>query len=182
MEAVWKKKILISGSMRLPLDWKVYSNVQVYRACTTLWLHWMVQLSPHMSNWCCVGYCYSWGTWCVSWVLWIHWSHHPLASCVSCVSPWIQLYSQCKTQLSYYHFFLLDICTPCCCVYTAPEFFFRLDIGYFQFESIQSFWSAIGWLHFALNLTELFLVYMWVDSDWINISSWKNQTKHLVTS
>ena len=55
----------------------------------------------------------------------------------------------------------------------SPEFFFRLDIldKCFQSESIQSFWSAIGWLHFALNFTELLLVYKWLDSDLINISS-----------
>ena len=31
-------------------------------------------------------------------------------------------------------------------------------------------------LCFALNFTELLLVFKWVDSDWINISSLKNQT------
>ena len=54
-----------------------------------------------------------------------------------------------------------------------PEFLFWSDIldKCFQSESIQSYWSVIGWLHFALNFTELLLVYKWVDSDWINISS-----------
>ena len=62
------------------------------------------------------------------------------------------------------------------------EFFFRSDIldECFQTKSIQSYWSAIGWLHFALNFTELLLVYKWVDLAWINISSKKNQTNWLV--
>ena len=50
----------------------------------------------------------------------------------------------------------------------APEFFFQSDI---LDKCFQSYWSAIGWLHFALNFTELLLVYKWLDSDWINISS-----------
>ena len=48
-----------------------------------------------------------------------------------------------------------------------PEFLFWSDIldKCFQSESIQSYWSVIGWLHFALNFTELSLVSKWVDSD-----------------
>ena len=62
-----------------------------------------------------------------------------------------------------------NLCAP----HSSPKFFFWSDIldKCFQSESIQSYWSVIGWLHFALNFTELLLVYKWVDSDWINISS-----------